>query len=104
MYLPGMGPKRAEILKKELQIQSLEDLLYYFPYKYVDRSRYYYIHEIESSLSYIQLKGQIVSFQLLGEGRNQRLIAKFSDGKNFIDLIFTTQNYTYIITIILHKH
>lgn len=88
MYLPGMGPKRAEILKKELQIQSLEDLLYYFPYKYVDRSRYYYIHEIESSLSYIQLKGQIVSFQLLGEGRNQRLIAKFSDGKNFIDLIF----------------
>ena len=60
-YLSGVGPQRASVLNKELNIYSLHDLLYYFPYKYVDRSRIYYIHEIDGTMPYIQLKGQFVA-------------------------------------------
>ena len=61
-YLSGVGPQRASVLNKELGIYSLHDLLYYFPYKYVDRSRIYYIQEIDGTMPYIQLKGEILSF------------------------------------------
>lgn len=64
-YLQGVGPQRAAILNKELNIYSFRDLLYYFPYKYVDRSRLYYIHEIDGNMPYIQLKGQVLSFEPL---------------------------------------
>ncbi|NDW10538.1 ATP-dependent DNA helicase RecG [Dysgonomonas sp. 520] len=87
-YLPGVGPKKAEILNKELGIYSVEDLLYYFPYKYIDRSRIYYIHEIDGNMPYIQLKGRITAFESAGEGRNKRLIAHFTDGTGFIDLVW----------------
>ena len=60
MYLPGVGPKRAEILKKEAGISSFEDLLFYFPYKYIDRSRFYKVNEVEGNMPFIQLKGKIV--------------------------------------------
>ena len=62
-YLSGVGPQRASVLNKELGIYSLHDLLYYFPYKYVDRSRIYYIQEIDGTMPYIQLKGEILSFE-----------------------------------------
>lgn len=94
-YLPGVGPKRAEILSKEMNIVSYEDLLYYFPYKYIDRSRYYAIREIREEMPYIQLKGQIVSFDYLGEGRSRRLLAVFSDGTGTIDLVWF-QGHKYI--------
>ena len=87
-YLQGVGPQRATILNKELNIFSLHDLLYYFPYKYVDRSRLYYIHEIDGNMPYIQLKGQILSFETLGEGRQRRLVAHFSDGTGIVDLVW----------------
>ena len=87
-YLQGVGPQRAAILNKELNIFSLRDLLYYFPYKYVDRSRLYYIHEIDGNMPYIQLKGQILSFETIGEGRQRRLVAHFSDGTGVIDLVW----------------
>ena len=58
-YLQGVGPQRAALLSKELGISSMQDLLYNFPYKYVDRSRLYYIHEIDGNMPYIQLKGKI---------------------------------------------
>lgn len=87
-YLQGVGPQRATILNKELNIFSLHDLLYYFPYKYVDRSRLYYIHEIDGNMPYIQLKGQILSFETMGEGRQRRLVAHFSDGTGVIDLVW----------------
>ena len=87
-YLQGVGPQRATILNKELKIFSLHDLLYYFPYKYVDRSRLYYIHEIDGNMPYIQLKGQILSFETMGEGRQRRLVAHFSDGTGVIDLVW----------------
>lgn len=87
-YLPGVGPQRAAILNKELGIYSLHDLLYYFPYKYVDRSRLYYIHEIDGNMPYIQLKGEILSFETFGEGRQRRLVAHFSDGTGVVDLVW----------------
>ena len=87
-YLQGVGPQRAAILNKELNIFSLRDLLYYFPYKYVDRSRLYCIHEIDGNMPYIQLKGQILSFETIGEGRQRRLVAHFSDGTGVVDLVW----------------
>jgi len=87
-YLQGVGPKRAEILKKEANIVSLEDMLYYFPYKYDDRSRFYTVAEINGEMPYIQLKGRIIFFDMVGEGRTKRLIAKFSDNTGVIDLVW----------------
>ena len=87
-FLQGVGPQRATLLNKELNICSFKDLLYYFPYKYVDRSRLYYIHEIDGNMPYIQLRGQILSFEILGEGRQRRLVGHFSDGTGVVDLIW----------------
>ena len=87
-YLSGVGPQTAAVLNKELEIYSLHDLLYYFPYKYVDRSRIYYIHEIDGNMPYIQLKGKILGFETFGEGRQRRLLAHFSDGTGVVDLVW----------------
>ena len=87
-YISGVGPQRAALLAKELEIHSVHDLLYYFPYKYVDRSKIYAINEVTGDLPYIQVRGQIASFEIAGEGRGQRLIAHFTDGTGFIDLIW----------------
>lgn len=87
-YLSGVGPQRAAMLNKDLGICSFHDLLYYFPYKYVDRSRIYQIREIDGTMPYIQLKGEILSFEAIGEGRQRRLIAHFSDGTGVVDLIW----------------
>lgn len=93
-YLSGVGPQRASVLNKELGIYSLHDLLYYFPYKYVDRSRIYSIREIDGTMPYIQLKGEILSFEEVGEGSGRRLIAHFSDGTGIADLVwFRGVNY-----------
>jgi ATP-dependent DNA helicase RecG len=87
-YISGVGPQRADILNKELEIFSMRDLIYYFPYKYVDRSRIYRISEIDGNMPYIQLKGQILSLETQGEGRQKRLIAHFSDGSGVVDLVW----------------
>ncbi len=87
-FLQGVGPQRAAILNKELGIHTVRDLLYYFPYKYVDRSRIYSISEINGNMPYIQLKGEVLSFELLGEGRQRRLVGHFSDGTGVIDLVW----------------
>lgn len=87
-YLPGVGPKKAEILNKEIDVFSVDDLLRYYPYKYIDKSRIYYIHEIDGNMPYIQLKGRITAFETFGEGRNKRLVAHFTDGTGFIDLVW----------------
>lgn len=94
-YLPGVGPARAALLKGELQISTLHDLLYYFPYKYIDRSRIFLIREVDGTMPYIQLKGKILSFEQIGEGRKQRLIAHFTDGTGVADLVwFSGIKYT----------
>ena len=87
-YLSGVGPQKAAVLNKELEIYSLHDLLYYFPYKYVDRSRIYYLHERDGNMPYIQLKGKILGFETFGEGRQRRLLAHFSDGTGVVDLVW----------------
>lgn len=87
-YLQGVGPQRAAVLNKELNIYSLRDLLYNFPYKYVDRSRLYYIHEIDGNMPYIQLRGKVLSFETFGEGRQRRLVGHFSDGTGVVDLVW----------------
>ncbi len=94
MYLPGVGPKKAEILRKEAGVSSYEDLLFYFPYKYIDRSRFYKVSEITGNMPYIQLKGRILYYDTVGEGRTRRLVAKFTDGTGTIDLVwFKGLNY-----------
>ena len=98
-FLPGVGPKKAELFNKELKIFSYEDLLYYFPYKYIDRSRTYKIREIDGNMPYIQLRGKIINFELQGEGKGRRLVARFTDGTGIIELIwfkglkFITEKY-----------
>ncbi|MBR1719501.1 MAG: ATP-dependent DNA helicase RecG [Phocaeicola sp.] len=87
-FVPGIGPNRAAILNKELNIYSLYDLLYYFPYKHIDRSRIYTIREIDGNMPFIQLRGQILSFETIGEGRTRRLVAHFSDGTGVVDLVW----------------
>ncbi len=87
-YLPGVGPKKADLLAKELDIHSAEDLLRHYPYKYIDRSRFYYIHEISEEMPFIQLKGRIIRFEKVGEIHKQRLVAVFTDGRDTIELVW----------------
>lgn len=87
-FLPGVGPKKAELLKKELKLSTFGDLLYYFPFKYIDRSRFYSISQIEEDMSYVQVKGRIISFSYIGEGSRKRLVANFSDGSSIAELVW----------------
>ncbi|MBS2211861.1 ATP-dependent DNA helicase RecG [Carboxylicivirga mesophila] len=87
-YLPGVGPKKAELLKQELKVASYEDLLYYFPYKYVDRSKFYAIREVNTKLPYIQVKGRFTSLSTVGTGRQSRMTATFTDGTGVLELIW----------------
>ncbi|MGD9930464.1 MAG: ATP-dependent DNA helicase RecG [Mangrovibacterium sp.] len=87
-FLPGVGPQRAELLKKELRIFTFRDLLYYFPYKYIDRTKFHKVSEINANQAYIQVKGRIKHFELHGETRKQRLSAVFYDETGSLDLIW----------------
>lgn len=87
-YLPGVGPKRAAMLKKELKVQSALDLLYVFPYKYIDRSKFYKISEIEDTETYVQIIGEFLDWQIVGIGSKQRLSARFTDGEEVIEVIW----------------
>ncbi|HUX54778.1 MAG TPA: ATP-dependent DNA helicase RecG [Williamwhitmania sp.] len=87
-FLPGVGPKRAELLNKELQLATFRDLLYYFPFKYIDRSKFYAIAEIFDDQSYVQIRGKIVGFSFVGEGRGKRLVASFTDGRSVAELVW----------------
>ncbi len=87
-YLSGVGPARAKLLKEQMGIATLGDLLTYFPYKHVDRSKLYYIHELTPEMPYIQLRGKFLSFTLEGQGRKQRLVGHFTDGHGVVDLVW----------------
>jgi ATP-dependent DNA helicase RecG len=86
--MPGVGPKRAELLINELNIRTFGDLLYHFPYKYIDRTKFYKISEIRSNLPYIQVRGQITSITAIGARHKRRLVAEFTDGSGTIELIW----------------
>ena len=87
-FLPGVGEQRATLLGRELGIRSLHDLLYYFPYKYIDRSRVFKVSELGGQLQHVQLLGEIRSFEEMGEGASRRLVGHFTDGTAFVDLVW----------------
>ena len=88
-FLPNIGPKTKEILSKELGIRSYGDLLEYYPYKYVDRSKIFHISELTSDMPFVQLKGKILSYEEVDIGkRNKMLVAHFSDGYGVVDLVW----------------
>lgn len=87
-YLPGVGPKKSEVLKKELNVTSYGDLLRCYPYRYVDRTKFYRIKEISPASMYVQIRGTILSMTTQGTGRSARVVANFSDGESVIELIW----------------
>lgn len=94
-FLKGVGTARAELLEKEMHIHNQEQMLYYFPYKYIDRSKIYKINELTANMPYVQVLGRILSFQLVGEGRAKRLSARFTDGTGILELVwFSGLKYT----------
>ena len=86
--ISGIGYKRGEVLTAEAQIVTVEDLLNYFPYRHVDRSKFYHISECTEKMPYIQIIGEILQFEYVGEGRASRLTATFSDGTGTIELVW----------------
>ena len=87
-FLKGVGPKRAEILGKELGIFSYYDLLYHFPFRYIDKTHIHTIKEISGDMPSIQLKGRFITFAIQGEGARKRLHALFSDGTGNIEIVW----------------
>lgn len=87
-FLKGVGPKRADILRKEFEIFTFEDLLLYYPYRHIDKSKIYHIADIQTEGAYIQLKGKIVSCELVGQQRGKRLVAQFVDETGSIELVW----------------
>jgi len=87
-YLHGVGPKRAELLRKELGISSYYDLLYYFPFRYIDRSVINHVNELNGDETAVQLKGRFLTFTTAGEGRKRRLQALFTDGTGTIEVVW----------------
>ena len=100
MYLPGVGPNRKKILSQELGIETYGDLLEYYPYKYVDRSKVYTVRELTGDMPFVQVVGRILSFETFEMGpRKERVVAHFSDGTGVMDLVwfnggkYVKQNY-----------
>ena len=87
-YLHGVGPKRAALLGSELGVRSYYDLLYYFPFRYIDRSTIHHISDIKGDMPYIQLKGRFINFTTQGEGARRRLQALFTDGTGTIEVVW----------------
>ena len=99
-YLPGVGPTRKKMLGKELGIETFGDLLEYYPYKYVDRSRIYQVSELTGDMPFVQVVGHILSFETFEMGpRKERVVAHFTDGTGIMDLVwfnggrYAKQNY-----------
>lgn len=87
-YLKGVGPARAELLKKELGIYTFQDLLNYYPFRYIDKSKVYPIASISTDAIHVQLKGKLSNIQTLGERRSKRLVATLTDDSGSIELVW----------------
>ena len=87
-YLKGVGPQRADVLKKELSIFTYEDLLQHYPFRYIDRTRFYKIRELNGDLPSVQILGRIISKEILGEKHTKRLVAQFKDDTGSIELVW----------------
>lgn len=88
MHLHGVGAQKAEILKKEINVMSYQDMIYYFPYRYIDRSKIIKICDINDKIPYVQLKGKILHYEYSGKGKSSRLIALFYDNTSSINLVW----------------
>lgn len=87
-YLKGIGPSRAEMLRKETGVSTFGEMLNYYPFRYVDRSKFYTVSEIDSDAAWLQLKGKITSMQTIGKGRTSRLVMNFRDHTGNVELIW----------------
>ncbi|TCS85699.1 ATP-dependent DNA helicase RecG [Anseongella ginsenosidimutans] len=87
-YLKGVGPSRADVLKKELSVFTWEDLLLHYPFRYIDKTRFYTIGEINADMQYIQLAGTVTHKEMAGSGRSKRLVARFEDETGRMELIW----------------
>ena len=87
-FLPGIGPKRAELLAKEVEIHTFRDLLYFFPFRWIDKSKIYSVSEVTPELAYVQVRGVIVKTAMVGGGRKKRFVATLQDATGSIDLVF----------------
>ena len=87
-YLNGIGPARAKWLRDELDLTTWHDLLYYFPYKHIDRTRIYSTRELSPDMPFVQLRGHFISFNEAGEGRKKRLVGHFSDGDGTVEVVW----------------
>lgn len=87
-YLKGIGPLRAKVLYSDMSIRTIRDLLETYPYRYIDRSRTYKVCELREGMSFVQIRGRIISFQAEGSGRKKHLKALFSDGQGIMELVW----------------
>ncbi|WP_289289059.1 ATP-dependent DNA helicase RecG [uncultured Muribaculum sp.] len=87
-YLKGIGPKRAELLGKQLGIKSYRDLLYHFPTRYLDRSSIYRVKDLSGEMPMIQLKGRFIAMTVQGEGAKTRLVGVFTDGTGTMEVVW----------------
>lgn len=87
-YLKSVGPQKAEILKKELRIFKYADLLAFYPFRYVDRTKFYKVKEINADLPFVQLRGKITNTKMVGVKRAQRFVATFADETGSLELVW----------------
>lgn len=87
-YLKGVGPNRAELLRSELQIETYEDLLHFFPNRYIDRTRYYTISELQRNTAEVQIVGEITHIKTVEQRRGKRLVATFTDDTGAMELVW----------------
>src|SRR5690606_31511327 len=87
-YLKGVGPQKGELLRKELQVFTLGDLLQHYPFRYIDRTKFYKIHQLSADLSGAQVLGRLVKLQEAGEKRGRRLIGTFKDETGVMELVW----------------
>ena len=87
-FLKGVGPAKADLLKKELRIFTYRDLITYYPFRYVDKSKIFKVYDLNADLPFIQLKGEVIKFETIGKGRAKRLVAHFKDDTGVIKLIW----------------
>lgn len=87
-FLKGIGPKRAELLSKQLGIRTYRDLLFHFPTRYLDRSSFYSISQFEEGMPHVQVKGRFIAMSVQGEGAKTRLVGVFTDGRTTMEVVW----------------
>ena len=87
-YLKGIGPNRANLLREELGIRTYQDLLHFFPNRYIDRSAFHSINSLPKTNAEVQIKGQILNLKIVHQKRGKRLVATFSDGQSSMEMVW----------------